>query len=176
MDEKLKYPIGKQSFPEAYNPDIITEQIWLIASLPDKLNELLSKMHDSGHNGDKSYREGGWTVQQIVHHLADSHMNAFIRFKLALTEEKPVIKPYSEALWAEMPDATDHSVDDSLQIITGLHRRWVKLLQSMDQNQFMRPLHHPGSGKDYALWEMLAIYSWHCEHHLAHIRLALGEE
>lgn len=176
MDEKLKYPIGKQSFPEAYNPDVISEQIWLIAALPDKLNDLLSNMGDSGLDGEKSYREGGWTVLQIVHHLADSHMNAFIRFKLALTEEKPVIKPFSEALWAELPDAQRHDIHDSLQIISGIHRRWSGLLQSMDKGQFMRVLHHPGAGQNYALWEMLDMYSWHGEHHLAHIRLALGEE
>ena len=176
MDEKLKYPIGKQSFPEAYNPDVISEQIRLISALPEKLNDLVSEMSNSGHNGDISYRDGGWTVRQIVHHLADSHMNAFIRFKLALTEEKPVIKPFSETLWAELPDAMDHNIDDSLQIITGMHRRWVKLLQSMDKGQFMRVLHHPGAGQNFALWEMLAMYSWHGEHHLAHIRLALGED
>ena len=167
------YPIGKQTMPEAYNPNVISDQIQLIGALPEKLNEMVHSMTDSNHEAAKTYREGGWTVRQIIHHLADSHMNAFIRFKLALSEESPVIKPFSEARWAELPDAKEHDIHDSLKIIYGIHRRWAGLLQSMDEEQFRRVLHHPGAGLDFALWQMLAMYSWHGEHHLAHIRLAL---
>lgn len=176
MDEKLKYPIGKQFITEAYNPNVISEQTGLIAALPEKLRDLVSSMRDIEDEGGNTYREGGWTVRQIVHHLADSHMNAFMRFKLALTEETPVIKPFSEALWAELPDAQEQDIHDSMQIITGIHRRWEGLLKSMDEDQFRRFLHHPDAGKNFTLWEMLAMYSWHGEHHLAHIRLALGEK
>jgi uncharacterized damage-inducible protein DinB len=117
---------------------------------------------------DTPYRPGGWTVRQVVHHVPDSHMNAYIRFKLALTEDNPTIKPYNETAWAEVADTARTPVDTSLRMIDALHERWVILLESMEGSDFTRPLQHPERGP-MTLDMMLQLYSWHGRHHVAHI-------
>jgi hypothetical protein len=114
------------------------------------------------------YRDGGWTVAQVVHHLADSHANAFIRTKLALTEDGPTIVPYKEGAWAELADATGPDVDASLRILDGLHTRWVAVLRGLSPEQFSRPMVHPERGRLTVDWT-LALYAWHSRHHIAHI-------
>jgi hypothetical protein len=114
------------------------------------------------------YREGGWTVRQVIHHVPDSHMNAYIRFKLALTEHEPTIKPYEEAAWAELSDTRDTPIEVSLALLENLHARWVILLRSMSEADFAKQFRHPALGV-VPLEKNVALYAWHCRHHLAHI-------
>lgn len=169
----LRYPIGTYKQPDqASDSDI---QLWIqsIESFPARLDEF---MMDCGENSlTRTYRTGGWTVRQLIHHCADSHMNAFIRFKLSITEDTPTIKPYFEDRWAELPDSMEATVSDSMNIIRGLHSRWTILLRSMSPADLNRKLYHPEHEKDFSLWGMLGMYAWHCDHHLAHIALALNE-
>ena len=118
---------------------------------------------------DTPYRPGGWTVRQVVHHVPDSHLNAYIRFKLALTEENPTIKPYEEARWAELPDTAGTQIGVSLVMLEALHRRWVNLLRSMSEEQWGRTYFHPDQDKSLRLDGVLAMYAWHGKHHTAHI-------
>lgn len=122
---------------------------------------------------DTPYREGGWTVRQVVHHVPDSHLNAYIRFKLALTEERPTIKPYDEARWANLPDTHSTPVSTSLDLLESLHDRWVRLLRAMKENDFQRRLVHPESG-EMSVDNLLALYAWHGRHHVAHITSLRG--
>jgi uncharacterized damage-inducible protein DinB len=115
------------------------------------------------------YRPGGWTVKQVVHHVPDSHLNAYTRFKLALTEDEPTIKPYNEAAWAELPDSRKVPIDVSLDLLDALHLRWVAVLRSMDPADFNRTLRHPEHGKIFTLRQMLGLYAWHGRHHVAHV-------
>ena len=117
---------------------------------------------------DTPYREGGWTVRQLVHHVPDSHLNSYVRFKLALTEAEPTIKPYDEKLWAELPDSQDTPVETSLSLLENLHRRWVVLLRSMKPADFARVFNHPERGPVSLDWA-LAMYAWHGRHHTAHV-------
>jgi hypothetical protein len=163
--EKLKYPIGKFAF-KAYSAAERNEYINTIMDFPSQLKQAVASL--SASQLQTQYRPGGWSISQVVHHCADSHMNAFIRFKLALTESKPTIKAYEEQLWAEQPDyAVD--INMSLSIIEGLHFRWATLLESMKEADFESKYIHPQSGKELDLNYMLALYDWHCKHHLAHI-------
>lgn len=167
VTEQLKYPIGKYQKVEEITPELLTEQITIIASFPERLAHEVQKL--SQKQLDTPYRNGGWTVRQVVHHCADSHMNSFIRFKLALTEDKPTIKPYEQGLWAELADSKTTEIEDSLLILSGLHRRWVKLLRSLSPNDLMKVFIHPETGKEVSVGENIGIYAWHCNHHLAHI-------
>jgi hypothetical protein len=117
---------------------------------------------------DTAYRPGGWTVRQVVHHVPDSHLNAYVRFKLALTENAPTIKPYDEAAWARLPDTASTPIEVSLDLLESLHARWVRLLEAMTDSDFARQFHHPESGT-MRLDTYLSGYAWHCRHHLAHI-------
>jgi hypothetical protein len=119
------------------------------------------------------YRTDGWNIKQVVHHCADSHMNSLIRFKLALTEETPTIKPYEEAKWAELIDGIDNDISYSLQLITAIHYKWILLLRSLNKEQLSKQFVHPESKKVYSLDEVIGLYAWHCNHHLAHIEQAL---
>ena len=114
------------------------------------------------------YRDGGWTIAQVVHHLADSHLNSYIRFKLALTEDNPTIKPYDEAAWAMLADSR-MPIDSSLQLLESVHARWVTLLRSMKEADFARTYVHPEHGKTFTLWGVLGMYAWHGRHHTAHV-------
>ena len=118
---------------------------------------------------DIPYRPGGWTVNQLIHHIADSHMNAYIRFKLALTESNPVIKPYNQAAWAELPDTKKLPINISLTLLHALHARWYQLMYEMPAEQWERTVYHPERKKTLTLWELLKSYSWHGLHHTAHI-------
>lgn len=163
----LRYPIGK--FAQSGN---ITEEqraAWIldIEELPALFRKAVEGLSEEQLR--TPYRDGGWTIRQVVHHVADSHMNSYIRYKLALTEENPTIKPYEEGLWAELSDTDEEPVETSLQLLDSLHRRWAKLLRSMTEEQFGRTFYHPGSKESVRLDRNLGLYSWHGKHHLAHI-------
>lgn len=163
--EDLKYPIGRFAAPQESGPAARAAQIEELRQLPERLREAVAGLH--GAQLDTPYREGGWTVRQVVHHLADSHMNSVVRFKLALTEDWPTIKPYDEAAWAQLPDST-LPIDGSLLFLDALHGRWVALLEAMRDQEFERGFQHPERGRA-TLATNLAIYAWHSRHHTAHI-------
>ena len=162
----LRYPVGKFSYDPAVTPTSRQVCITQIANAPAALREAVARLNDA--QIETAYRPGGWTVRQVVHHVSESHMNAYIRFKLALTEDNPTIKPYNETAWAEVADTARTPVDTSLRMIDALHERWVILLQSMEGSDFTRPLQHPERGP-MTLDMMLQLYSWHGRHHVAHI-------
>lgn len=161
----LRYPIG----PFRYEGEPTTETVesWIreIDQLPAQLEEAVRGLSDE--QLDTVYRPEGWTVRQVVHHIADSHLNSYTRFKLALTENHPTIKPYEEGKWAQLPDSK-LPVDISLRLIESLHSRWVYILRNMKQEEFMRRFQHPESG-GISLKVNVGIYAWHGRHHLAHI-------
>ncbi|WP_271750728.1 YfiT family bacillithiol transferase [Cohnella sp. JJ-181] len=165
--EELRYPIGK--FEHEGEISAAQRRLWIqeIAALPGQLSEAARGL--DGERLDTPYREGGWTVRQVVHHVGDSHMNCLMRFKLALTEEQPAIKPYEEQLWAELADSRALPVEPSLALVSALHVRWTALLESMTDEQFSRAFYHPGSGQVVRLDRCLGMYVWHGKHHTAHI-------
>jgi len=168
MDD-LRFPIGKyQSQNEASKGTYLA---WLktIDTFHDQLKLAVSGLNEEQLNA--TYRPDSWTIKQLIHHLADSHMNAYMRFKLALTEEKPTIKPYFEAKWATLEDYSG-SIAPSMKIIEGVHQRWVKLLSSMSEIEYERTYTHPEFNSEFDLREAVCQYDWHCRHHLAHIELA----
>lgn len=169
--ESGKYPIGRFSRPALVSVE--EKQVWKerIRSFPAQLHHTLEGITEV--QLDTPYREGGWTVRQVVHHLADSHMNSLIRFKLALTEDAPIIKPYDEAGWADQADA-NLPLSPSLLILEGVHQRWSTLLDAMTDSEWNRYFIHPEQQKTYTLEQALALYDWHCRHHLAHIKLVTG--
>lgn len=172
QSEKLQYPIGRFSFSPAMTVEELQRHIHAIRELPGQLKTTLDQL--DARFQDTPYRPEGWTVRQVVHHIADSHLNAFIRFKLALTESQPTIKPYLEDVWADLPDSLRVDAKVSLQMIEALHARWVALLESMSTHDFERTLFHPERGRVISLWEMLALYAWHGAHHVAHVKLVLN--
>nr|WP_185151396.1 putative metal-dependent hydrolase [Peribacillus simplex] len=165
MKMDLRYPVGKFQFEGKITSGIAEGWINEIKALPRMLREAVGNMNDE--QLDTAYRPGGWTVRQVVHHIADSHMNAYIRFKLALTEESPVIKPYEEAQWAELPDY-DLPIEVSLSLIESVHIRMCKLLSGLHADDMGRTFIHPDSG-EVTVGENIGIYAWHGRHHLAHI-------
>ena len=165
--EKLKYPIGQFSHPEPITDSDIQNYISDIGIFPENLKKLVSGF--SEEQLQTPYRKKGWTVKQVIHHIADSHMNAYIRFKLALTEDMPAIKPYFEDKWAELGDYKTTPVEVSLILIDALHKRWVNLLRSMNKKDFEKIFFHPEHGKEFSLDEITGMYSWHGKHHYAHI-------
>lgn len=169
--DPLRYPIGQWEKPSAFDKSKIAEQIKIIAAFPAKLKAKANSF--SPADLEKTYRPGGWTATQVINHCADSHMNAFIRFKLALTENTPTIKPYAEAKWAELADAKTFPVADSLQLIEGLHARWTALLHSLDDAQWNSGFIHPEHGGELKLYQTISLYAWHCEHHYGHLNLIL---
>jgi uncharacterized damage-inducible protein DinB len=166
MTDDPRYPIGNFQAPEKITPALRTEFIRQIEDAPVHLRAAVEGL--SGAQFGTPYRDGGWTVRQVVHHLPDSHMNAFVRFKLALTEEEPLVKTYEEALWAELADGRDAEPEISLSLLEMLHRRWGLFLRSLDDAQFRRTLRHPAMGV-VPLDHMLALYAWHGRHHVAQI-------
>jgi hypothetical protein len=164
---QLRYPIGKFAKPSEMTADLIKSFIKTIEVFPSKLRMEVRDLTDE--QLDTAYRPEGWTVRQVVHHCADSHINSFMRFKLALTEDKPSIKPYEENLWAELPDSKSLPVEPSLILLEGLHQRWTFLLKSLNQEDFSKTFVHPEHRRIFRLDENLSIYAWHCNHHLAHI-------
>jgi uncharacterized damage-inducible protein DinB len=160
-----RYPIGKFEKPETITAEDRRYAISALSELPEQLRNAVDGLDSSQLN--TPYREGGWTVRQLVHHIADSHMNAFIRTRLALTEDWPTIKPYDENAWATLHDSTA-PVEWSLELIESLHARWVMLLQSLSEEQWIRGYRHPESGET-PLDVVALIYAWHSRHHVAHI-------
>ncbi|MEM9546591.1 MAG: YfiT family bacillithiol transferase [Bacteroidota bacterium] len=168
--EKLKYPIGRYK-PGEVNPEVIKGWIDELRTFPDRLIKVLEGIDDESLK--YTYRPGGWNIQQLVHHLADSHMNSITRFKWTLTEYHPMIKPYLEAEWAKLYDVQAVPVEASVDILKGVHLRLSTLLQSMKEDEFDRTLVHPEHGKVMDLTYLTGMYAWHCNHHLAHIQAAL---
>lgn len=165
-DEQMKYPVGKFSAPVSYTSEDIRHWINEIKVLPGRMRQAVISLNEK--QLDTQYRTGGWTIRQVIHHVADSHMNSLIRFKLALTENAPIIKPYEEADWALLPDYR-LPVESSLRILEGVHQHWVTLLESFGEDQWTRTFTNPESGQTIPLKRALALYAWHSRHHLAHI-------
>jgi uncharacterized damage-inducible protein DinB len=161
-----RYPIGTFSFEGTI--DAAQRQQWMseIASQPLRLREAVAGLHDV--QLDTPYREGGWTVRQVVHHVPDSHMNSYIRFKLALTEDNPTIKPYEEGAWAMLADSK-LPVEVSLRLLESVHERWGMLLQHMTDADFEKTFVHPQSKQTLTLARALGLYAWHGNHHIAHV-------
>jgi uncharacterized damage-inducible protein DinB len=164
--QDLRYPIGKCPSKSVLTPDERRAAIDAIAETPDRLKAAIAGL--SPQQLDTPYRPGGWTVRQLIHHLPDSHMNSYVRFKLALTEDEPTIKPYDEALWAKLNDSQETPIEVSLTLLEALHKRWVTLLRGMRPEDFARRLKHPERGT-MTLDDALTTYSWHGKHHVAHI-------
>ena len=162
----LRFPIGKFSPSPTITDDHRRPLIGKIAKTPAELRRATAGLSDA--QIETPYRPGGWTVRQVVHHVPDSHMNAYVRFKLALTEENPTIKPYNETLWAEVADTPRTPIDVSLTLLEMLHKRWTILLESMRGEDFARRLVHPEHGEISLDW-LLQLYAWHGAHHVAHI-------
>jgi hypothetical protein len=164
--EDLRYPVGQLAVDPAMTQEKRRALIRQIAEAPAAIRAAVSGL--SERQLDTPYRPEGWTVRQVVHHVPDSHLNAYIRFKLALTEDNPTIKPYDEAAWANVADTARTPTEVSLDLLESLHHRWVILLESMTANDFARPLFHPERGAITLDW-MLQLYAWHGRHHAAHI-------
>ncbi len=165
------YPIGKLLLPATYSEAVINKLIQDIHVLPEQL-KAVSKKINKKKKLTYSYREGGWNVEQIIHHIADSHINALVRFKLSLTENNPTVKPYDENLWAETVD-NQLPVKNSIRLLKAIHAKWTILLENMDKNDFKRTYFHPEMNRTVSLEEMLATYAWHGKHHVAQIAVAL---
>ncbi|MDQ0200136.1 YfiT family bacillithiol transferase [Neobacillus ginsengisoli] len=161
----LRYPIGYFNTQIGISDILIENWINVIEMTPSLLRDAVRGLNDE--QLDTPYRPGGWTVRQVVHHLPDSHLNSYVRFKLALTEDTPTIKPYMEDKWAELPDSK-LPVEISLKLLEGLHNRWVNLLRSLGPDDLEKTFLHPDSG-EISLGLNIGLYAWHCQHHLAHI-------
>ncbi|TKK67786.1 putative metal-dependent hydrolase [Ilyomonas limi] len=171
MSPDPRYPIGKYE-PQPYSQQ--QKDKWLL-----DLQLLPSDLENAVHNLDEAqlhtpYREGGWTVHQLMHHIADSHMNAYIRFKLGLTEDNPPIKPYEERLWAELNDVKILPINISVTLLFALHERWFATVKDLSEAEWMRTVFHPEHKKELTLWFLLGLYAWHGRHHVQHI-LSLRE-
>lgn len=171
-DPDLRFPIGKEAEqPYAHEAEYTekAKQVYLreIQMLPQLLE--YSILNLDAAQLDTPYRPGGWTVQQVVHHVPDSHMNAYIRCKLALTENNPTIKPYDEAAWAQLSDSQNVPVNISLTLLHALHARWHELLINLQEDDWKKTVFHPEHKKNFSLWHMLKSYAWHGKHHVAHI-------
>jgi hypothetical protein len=166
--EDLKYPIGRYQKPETFTPESTEEWIATLRALPSWMDACIENLDAS--QLQVPYRPGGWNIQQVVHHLADSHMNAYIRLKLALTEDNPTVKPYEESAWAELIDTAMTPVNVSVTLLHALHRRMVTLLQYMQPSDWERTYYHPEHKRNFPIWEVVALYDWHSRHHTAQIQ------
>ena len=166
MSDDLRYPMGKY-LPQPFSHE--QKEKWLldIKFLPEELE--LSIQNLDVHQLHTPYREGGWTVQQLVHHVADSHANAYIRFKLGLTENNPAIKPYEEKDWAKLNDVEALPINVSLTLLHALHQRWVAAIKDLSEDQWERTVYHPEHKINMSLWYLLGMYAWHGKHHVKHI-------
>jgi hypothetical protein len=167
-----RFPIGKFSYDADVPPVRRDRSVAELAALPAELRSMLAGTTDG--DLERTYRPGGWTVRQVVHHLADSHLNGYTRFKLALTEDIPTIKPYDEERWAVLRDVVVTPVEVSLDLLAALHVRWVALVQSLAPAELARSYLHPELGRALSLDLALASYAWHGRHHTAHVAVALG--
>lgn len=165
--EELKYPIGRFEEPATITTETLSKWISDILYFPERLKNEVNHLTDEQLN--TPYRSGGWTIRQVIHHCADSHMNSLTRLKLVLTEDKPTIKPYDEGRWAELADSKNMPIEPSLKMIEGIHERWTVLLNNLTKDEYSRIFVHPEHGKTFRIDENIGIYAWHCNHHLAHI-------
>jgi hypothetical protein len=165
--DDLRYPIGPFRFDGDVSPGRREQRMGEIAAAPLGLRAAVAGLIPP--QLDTPYRDDGWTVRQVVHHLPDSHLNAYTRIKLALTEDEPTIKPYEEARWAELPDSRTGNIEPSLDLFESLHQRWLLLLRRLSPADFERRYQHPEHGRIFGLDEALAMYAWHGRHHVAHI-------
>jgi DinB superfamily len=170
----LRYPVGKFHWKGELTESDRAELIGQIADAPGRMREAVHGLTPG--QLDTPYRPEGWTARQVIHHVPDSHMNAYIRFKLALTEDRPAIKPYDQARWAELADTRVTPVETSLTLLESIHERWVNILRSMTPADFARNLAHPEHGPISLDW-MLALYAWHGRHHVGHVKaVAVGDK
>lgn len=171
----LHYPIGRPQLPTepllAAKRAVLLQQI---TELPAQLTAAAQAV--GGERLQLPYRPGGWTGHQVIHHLADSHMNCYFRFRLALTEDNPTVRPYDEQAWAELPDVAATPITVSLALLEALHTRWVTLLQHLSAAQWQRTFYHPGSERTITLDQALALYAWHGQHHLAHLKSLIAAD
>jgi len=170
-EESLRYPIGKEEEQEEYeskfSEKLKTRLLEDIKMLPSGLEFAIQNLDAS--QLETPYRPGGWTIKQLIHHIADSHINAYTRFKLGLTEENPTIKPYEQEEWAKLSDTEKLPVNISLTLLHALHIRWSQIMQDMVEDQWYRTIYHPEKKVSISLWQLLKSYSWHSRHHLAHV-------
>lgn len=161
--EALAYPIGRFEVPQAYDERLLQQWIGKIEAAPKWYDYVIENLDEA--QLQTPYRPGGWTMHQVVHHVADSHINAYVRLKLALTEQSPEIKPYGEKLWAELPDVAELPVNVSVTLLHALHRRWAAVLHNLQPDDWERTYFHPEQQRSVPLWEMTAVYAWHGRHH-----------
>ena len=172
--DRFRYPIGQFEYGKTYSIDETRKHMAILANFPKQLKKVLKKLRRDEY--DVPYRMGGWTVRQVVHHMADSHMNAFIRMKLAIVDNGTSIKPYPEAIWAELPDGKQAPIRMSVRLLSALHRRWHYFMEKLTETDLEQGYFHPASNRTVSMPEALALYAWHAEHHLAHIKLVVSGE
>ena len=171
--DSLRFPIGLPQLPAApLSPGGRAVYLQQLAELPAQLAAAARQV--GGERLQLPYRPGGWTGRQVIHHVADSHLNAYVRFRLALTEDNPTIRPYDEAAWADLPDVAAAPITVSLALLENLHSRWLTLLHHLDEAQWQRTFYHPGNQNTATLEQTLALYAWHGRHHLAHLALLIA--
>ncbi len=167
----LRFPVGEFKVPKHISKEQLQEWIADIRNFSSEVRTLVEELSDA--QLDLTYRPGGWTIRQVVHHCADSHMNSVARFKLALTENHPTIRPYNESAWAELSDSLG-PVEMALDLLESLHCRWVYLLDRLTDEELTKTFYHPANDVSTTLAETIGTYAWHCRHHLGHVRLALS--
>jgi uncharacterized damage-inducible protein DinB len=167
-----RYPIGECHYPETYTPELIKQYLFDIETFPMRLENIAQHLNEE--QLQLRYREGGWTVNQVIHHCAESHMHALMRIKFALTEENPSINPYKEELWAETADF-DLPFNNSITILFAVHKKIIKLLKSLTDEQLDRTYWHSQYKRSFAIKDVICLYAWHGNHHLAHIMTAIGQ-
>ena len=169
-DERLRYPVGgeneQQEYDKSFSEDLKNSLMIDIKMLPSSLEFAIQNLDASQF--ETEYRPGGWTVQQLVHHIADSHINAYVRFKLALTESNPTIKPYDQDAWALLPDSK-LPVNLSITLLFALHARWYQMMEGMKESEWQRTMYHPERKIELSIWDLLKSYAWHSRHHVAQI-------
>lgn len=172
-DQDLRYPIGRYAPPDTFTPEWRARQIDALELAPAALREAVRDLTEG--QLDSPYRPGGWTIRQVAHHLPDSHLNAYVRLKCALTEDRPTIKPYDEVAWADLEDSRTTPVAVSLSLLESVHDRMVRVLRAMTEAQFQRRYVHPDSG-EHTLDHLLGMYAWHGAHHVAHVKAYRARE
>ena len=169
--EKLRFPVGRWQRPESLSKASLEVDLATLAAFPSILTPKVAHLGDEILN--TPYRPGGWTVRQVIHHCADSHINCWVRFKLALTEDNPTIKPYAEELWAELPDY-QLPIASSLEMLTLVHARLTHIMTHLKPEDWLREYIHPQYGTTFALYQVASLYAWHCRHHLGHVGLVVS--
>jgi len=171
MSEALRYPVGRFQFQADMGPAARLDAIATIVQFPQAFSAVATSLSDA--QLATPYREGGWTARQVIHHVSDSHINAYVRTHWLLTEDRPTIKAYDEKAWAELPDATSAPIEVSLALLDATHQRWTRLLESLPEEAFGRELVHPVSGP-MTLEKLVHMYAWHGRHHTGHLQIVLG--